>query len=194
MLRDIEKDKLENGMYIRFCLCTEDDFDTKKIAKELLTIENVKYSEAINSKVIIFIIYVEDPYAPPKTFEKVRNKRAMQNRYAQELICSDKVKQLKLFMEKHPIDKYYIYYTTTNWGSYLVGFSGRIEYKKNSSPQEFKSEINILYKKDYCDIRTLRKINEWDLREIKETEPFKYSFLSHLWRYVALNADELKSI
>ena len=35
MLRAIEKEVLENGTYIRFCLCLEEDANTKKLAKDI---------------------------------------------------------------------------------------------------------------------------------------------------------------
>lgn len=192
MLRDIEKENLENGMYIRFCLCSEEDFDTKRLSKEITSIENIKYAEALNSKVMIFIFYVDDPFSFPNYSGKISNKTNKQCKHAQDAYWLFE-KNLKDFMEKISINNYYVYFTTTNHGSFIVGLSGRIERKPEY--KNAQSEYFPIRKKDLYNISALRNIS-MDYLMSKEAKhfPSTYSFLPHLWRYVALNADNLVKI
>lgn len=61
-LRDIEKQKLNRGMYMRFELCTFGRKDAERTAEALKSLENILYTEDIYEHTVIFILYVDDPF------------------------------------------------------------------------------------------------------------------------------------
>ena len=191
MLRDIEKEVLENGTYIRFCLCLEENADTKKLAKDILSIKNIKYAEAINSKVMIFILYVDDPYSPPICSDKVDKKGRKHNKQVQHAYYAME-KKFNDFMENNSIVDYCVFFTTTNFGSFITGLSGRIERKPNYKKE--RGEFIPYSKKDVCNITDLKNINsDYLMYEAEKHDWYTFHFLVHVWRHVALSADEISS-
>lgn len=132
MLRDIEKEHLEIGMYIRVLVRLfkksdmNDLLDSLKSANRILCTKRIKYKEEIDEKTVLFIYYAPHTY----TYNRLRDFLQLLDR-------------IHKFLEKS--SGYLIDFMTTNQGDLDFSVIGSKQYVKGKLNEEYyRVEDSIL--------------------------------------------------
>ena len=145
-LRDIEKQEIKHGMYMRFKLMLPHRKDAEKIAESLKAIDNIHYTEDIYKHFVLFILYVEDPLFDNKEISDKNTIKAKRNSYIKECL-HELCRKLDALMKDLPISEYELEGVDSNKGSY--GLNVYFNYFNNKPDTErliiaSDEEINAL--------------------------------------------------
>jgi hypothetical protein len=145
-LRDIEKQEIKRGMYMRFRLLLPKRKDAEKIAGFLKSIDNIHYTEDIYEHLVLFILYIEDPLFNNNEINNKDTIRVKRNYYIKECL-REFHKKLDAIMKNLSISEYVLEGVDSNKGSY--GLNVYFNYFPNKPDTEIliiasDEEINAL--------------------------------------------------